>query len=108
MSLFTDAYSQLVAAQTFSKTSILATVTGYATNKPAILGSVPTDPAFVDGSTAEAGTYELMMLASDFSAEPPRNTPVTCGGEATGKSLRVLNVVNVNGTYVLTVGDPHA
>lgn len=106
---FTRAFQQLLAAQTHNKEAIIATVGAFAVNKPAFLGSVPTDPAFADGTTAEAGTYELQMLASDFSALPTENTAVTCNGEAAGKVLRVLGpVVNANGIYTLTVGDPHA
>lgn len=107
---FHAAFTALYDCQTAVKgVAILATVTGFATAKPAVLGSVPTDPAFGDGTTAEAGTYELQMLASDFSALPTENTAVTCNGEATGKTLRVLGpVTNANGIYTLTVGDPHA
>ena len=105
-----ERFARLYACQTRTTgTAILATVTGYATSKPALLTEASTLDGYADGTTLETGGFTLEMLISDFSARPPDRTAVTCNGSATGFSLRVAKVDVVNSaTYRITVSDPNA
>lgn len=106
MSLTTDMWIALYAAKVaVTGTTELATVGARAVNKRVILSQVPTDPAFSDGTTSEAGTYEAQMLASDFSSNPARNDAFSANGNATGKILFVQSWESVDGIFRLTVGD---
>jgi hypothetical protein len=110
VSNFTTAFSELYAVQTAETgVTVVATVTGYATSKPAILTAADSIDAYGDGTTIEAGGFTLEMLISDFSARPPDKTPVTCNGSATGFTLHVLDVKTINSaTYLIRVGDVNA
>lgn len=89
--------------------AVLATVTGYAASKPALLSAVDTLAGYGDGTTLEMGGFVLEMLITDFSARPPKGTAATCNGSATGISLRVLDVKTINSaTYLISVGDINA
>lgn len=106
MSAFTDAWEELYAQQTaVTGEAITATITGYATNKPAIVSALDVNSVIVDGGVAEAGGFSLQMLASDFSGEPPKGTPVTAGGSADGHALEVLSVNVNNGIFYITTAD---
>jgi hypothetical protein len=105
MSLDAD-FDALYSAQTeFTGTAIVATVTGYATSKPALLEVVNENDILVSGGSAEGGGYSLRMKASDFSSEPPKQTPVTCNGAAEGNELEVFSVANNNGIYYIQLAD---
>ena len=110
MSNVTTAFSECYANQTAeSGVAVLATVTGYATAKPALLTAVDTLDSCGSGTTLESGGFTLEMLISDFSAKPPDRTQVTCNGSATGFALQVTKVEIVNSaTYRITVADFNA
>lgn len=102
MSRVTDNFDRLYAAQTRTiGVAILATVDGYASGKPAILSTIATNDIYVDGGTATDGGYELQMKASDFGTEPPKQTRVTCNGDAAGIELEVMDVDTSNGIYLI-------
>ena len=107
MSNVTTAFSECYSNQTTeSGVAVLATVTGYATNKPALLTEVSTMDSYADGTTLESGGFTLEMLISDFSAKPEDRTQVTCNGSAAGFALQVTKVEIVNSaTYRITVAD---
>ena len=110
MSNFTTAFSELYAVQTAETgVAILATVTGYATSKPALLSEASSLDSYAAGTTLESGGFTLEMLKSDFSAKPPDRTQVTCNGSATGFTLQVTEVKDINNaTYLITVADFNA
>lgn len=102
MSAFTDAWAELYAAQTEAVGSALTcTVTGFATDKAAIIGSDPIDSVLVDGGLADEGQRRVQMLASEFSTDPPEDTAVTIGA----RSYVLLKFERNNGIAYLTVGD---
>lgn len=106
MSATTSAWVELYSAQTEAiGVAILATVTGYAASKPAIISDLTSDEIIVEGGEAEKGGFKLQMLASDFSSEPPKATVVTCNGAAAGLNLTVLSTNLNNGIRYLTIGD---
>jgi hypothetical protein len=106
MSLITKAWQQLYRAQTKATgVAIVATVEGYARNKPAILSKVSVDSVFVPGGDAEGGDWNLQMLASDFSSEPPAKVAITCNGDAAGHDLEVLSIERNNGVLLINAAD---
>lgn len=107
MNQFERAFDNLYRVQTrVLGEAIVATVGAYAVNKPAILGSVDTEMVVVSGGTANAGGFELQMKTSDFTTEPPDGTPVTCNGEATGKTLETSgSPQRKGGTWIIRAID---
>lgn len=106
MSQFTSAFDDLYTVQTDALgVAIVATVTGFCTNKPAIISEDTSDNAYLEGTTGKKGGYTLQMKQSDFSAEPTKNTQVTCNGNATGLTLQLTSIDLANAIYILTVGD---
>lgn len=106
MSNFTSAFDEIYAVQTAELgVAILATVTGYGTNKPALLSGVDQHAMYAEGTTAEGGGYLLQIKASDLSSQPPKNTAVTCNGSATGVSLQIVSLAIVNAIYEISVAD---
>jgi hypothetical protein len=102
MNMFERAFHALYNAQTRSLgVKILATITGYGVNRPAILGIVDADIGIVEGGTGELAGYELQMKVSDLSGEPPKGTAVTCNGAAAGKSLQTAGPVSNRGAIYL-------
>lgn len=68
---------------------IVATITGYCTNKPAIISAVKLDSIFIEGGVAENGGWEIQIRLSDLSGEPPKGTKISCNGESSGHDLEV-------------------
>ncbi len=109
MSRFTDAFDRLYDAQTRNVgIAIVATITGFGANKPALLSGVNQNQVYIPGSTAEQGGYMLQIKQGDLSAEPSKGTSVTCNGSATGTVLQVTSAALVNGIWEITVGDINA
>lgn len=110
MSEFTNAFAELYAVQTaVLGVAILATVTGYGTNRQALLSGVDQGDSFGEGTTsAPLNSYILQILGSDLSAKPPNGTQVTCNGSATGLTLQVTNARLVNAVWEIEVGDINA
>jgi len=107
MSGFTSAFAELYAVQTAELgVAILATVTGYGTNKEALLSGVDQGDSFGAGTTAlPSNSYLLQIIGTDLSARPPNGTQVTCNGSATGLTLQVTRANLVNGIWEIQVGD---
>ena len=106
MSALTDAWEALYAAQTEATgEAIIATVGTYAVNKPAVVSALDLNSIVVDGGVAEAGGFNIQMLASDFSGEPPKQTAISAGGSADGHPLEVYSVNVNNGIYYIVAVD---
>lgn len=71
---------------------VVVTIQGYCINKPAVLSAVKLDKIFTEGGAAENGGWEIQMLLSDLSGEPPKGTKISCNGEASGHDLEVDSV----------------
>lgn len=113
MSVWTECFDELYSVQTGCLgAAILATVEGYAADKPALLSEVNDDPQFGEGTTFEQGGYTLKMKPSDFTGVPadglPKNTPIICNGDATDVALFLISSQLVNGIFYLTAGDVNA
>lgn len=109
MNQFVLNFDEAIAVQTeVLGVAILATVTGYGANKPALLSAVDQNEQFQFGTTAEAGGFMLQIKQSDLSAEPPKGTQVTCNGSATGATLQVVSAKLINAIWEITVGDIQA
>lgn len=103
---FVNSWIRLYDAQTRRLgVQILTTVSGYASNAPAIISEVDLDNIFIEGGHAEAGGWNLQMRLSDLSGDPPKGTVVTCNGEPQGLTLEVLNFKRNNGIGYCTVVD---
>lgn len=103
---FDSRFNQMYAAQTRTLgIAIVATITGYGVNVPAILGEIAEDQIYVEGGNAESGGYELQVKASSLSGEPVKRTVVTCNGDATGEQLQITNITKSAGIYTLRLED---
>lgn len=107
MSDFTDAFGELLDAQQEGDgTRAKATVTDpdgnvLANNKDVITGSSAFQQLFVTGGQSDAGTFEIQMYASDFSAQPPSMSTV----QVLGRSLNLIAPIDVShGIYRMTIG----
>lgn len=108
MSITTDAWDELYAAQTaVTGINMLATITGLATSAPAIISETKLDDVLLErgGGSGEAGGYSLQMRISDFSDEPPKRTPITANGPAQGLSLQIESVNRNNGIFYIHAVD---
>lgn len=110
MSQFTQAFDQLYDVQTeVLGVAVLATITGYCSAKPAIIGTNDGNPEYISGSTAVSGGYILQMKQSDvtgdLSASAAKGANVTCNGNATGETLQVLSADLANAIWIIQVGD---
>ncbi len=108
MTSWERAFNSLHRAQTRNLgAEVLATIGAFAVNAKAILGTVTKDQQLLGGGggRTEAGGYTLLMLYSDFSCDPPKETSVTVNGDAAGFSLEVGPTDRANGTILLHVLD---
>lgn len=109
MSGFTTAFDELYAVQTAELgVAILATITGFGVNVPAILSTNTAESVYLEGSTGVEGGYMLQIKQSALSGSPTKGTQVTCNGSATGATLQVIKADLANGIYEITVGDIQA
>lgn len=106
MSGFTTAFDELYAVQTAELgVAILATITGFGVNVPAILSANTADTFYIEGSTGVEGGYILQIKESSLSGTPPKGTQVSCNGSATGETLQATKIDLANGIYEITAGD---
>ena len=107
MSAFTASFDDLYSCQTESLgAAILATVEGYAVDKPAILSSITTNDILLQGGDGQTGGFSLQMKVGDFTGgEPEKQTRVSCNGDAEGLVLEVLDCDRANGIFTITLGD---
>ncbi len=103
---FTGVWPLLYEAQTFAiGVAILVTIDGYCSNKPAIISEVEVDAIFVEGPHAENGGWNIQVRVSDLSGEPPKQTAITCNGDATGHALEVLSYTARAGIAYIVAAD---
>lgn len=99
MSAVTDSWRRQYDVQTrWTGVTIVATVPGYASLKPAIRSEMSRDEVIVAGGKGERGGFTAQMLESDFSSEPPELTPVICPASAAPITAATLST-NLSGTH---------
>jgi len=100
------AWEGLYAAQTRSiGIAILATIEGFCVDAEAIVSQINLDDIYVEGPHAEGGGWNIQMRLSDIQSEPPKQTPISCNGEADGHELLLLNFTRNNGIAYIVAAD---
>ncbi len=100
------AWEATYRANTAANGAQTATI-GPVNTKRAIVSEMTADEILAVGGTAEAGGFNIQMLASDFDSPPEKFQDVEVFGPtlAVQPGLKVVNVNTNNGVYYIQAGD---
>lgn len=101
MSAITDAFSELIAAQTEATGAAVTATFAVAGEVGVVVSAEGFDGMLMGGGVGESGEVELQCLVSEFTAIPEKFSAVTYDG----RSLSVLDVKESHGVYIIRVGD---
>lgn len=108
MSAFTDAWSELYAAQTEAQGTSPKLAILNDSNISCIIGEDQDDPAFYGGGIASGGQMTVQCIMASLTARPAKNDTATITGMASNSGTYVAQVINTterNGILYMSLGD---